>query len=94
MEAITEYSGLKQPFIIVQSGRGCGIYTLSSGTKAFDAEAIELGVKAHVRHKHTHYDQLLSNGWGRTEARSAVAEKLGQIVSEWNRKLPGKLPKA
>ncbi len=64
----------------------------SSAAKAFDAEAIELAVKAHVRHKHTHYDQLLSNGWERTEARSAVAERLGQIVSEWNKKLPDKLP--
>ncbi|MEI6336631.1 MAG: DUF2293 domain-containing protein [Methylococcaceae bacterium] len=33
----------------------------SSAAKAFDSEAIELTVKAHVRHKHTHYDQLLSN---------------------------------
>jgi hypothetical protein len=64
----------------------------SSAAKAFDAEAIELAVKAHVRHKHTHYDQLLMKGWERTEARSAIAEKLGQIVSEWSRKLPDKLP--
>jgi hypothetical protein len=62
----------------------------SSAAKTFDAEAIELAVRAHVRHKHTHYDQLLSNGWARTEARSAVAEKLYQIVSEWSRKLPDK----
>ena len=56
----------------------------SSAAKAFDAKVIELAVKAHVRHKHTHYDQLLMKGWGRTEARSAIAEKLDQIVSEWN----------
>ena len=48
----------------------------SSAAKAFDAKAIELAVKAHVRHKHTYYDQLLMKGWGRTEARSAIAEKL------------------
>jgi hypothetical protein len=58
----------------------------SSAAKAFDSEAIELAVKAHVRHKHTHYDQLLSNGWERTEARSAVTEKLNLIVREWSRK--------
>jgi hypothetical protein len=58
------------------------------------AKVIELAVKAHVRHKHTHYDQLLMKGWGRTEARSAIFEKLGQIVSEWSRKLPDKLTKA
>jgi hypothetical protein len=66
----------------------------SFAAKAFDAEAIELAVKAHVRHKHTHYDQLLSNGWERTEARSAVTEKLDQIMREWSKKLPDKLPKA
>ena len=66
----------------------------SSAAKAFDAKAIELAVKAHVRHKHTYYNQLLMKGWGRTEARSAIAEKLGQIVSEWSRKLPDKLLKA
>ena len=56
----------------------------SSAAKAFDTEAIELAVRAHVRHVHTHYDQLLSKGWDRTEARSAVAEKLDRIVSEWS----------
>jgi len=66
----------------------------SSAAKAFDAKAIELAVKAHVRHKHTHYDQLLMKGWERTEARSAIAENLGQIVSEWSRKLSDKLLKA
>jgi hypothetical protein len=65
----------------------------SSAAKAFDAEAIELAVKAHVRHKHTHYDQFLSNGWERTEARSAVADKVDQVMREWSRKLPDKLPK-
>jgi hypothetical protein len=66
----------------------------SSAAKAFDAKAIELAVKAHVRHKHTPYDQLLMKGWERTEARSAIAEKLDQVMREWSRKLPDKLTKA
>ena len=66
----------------------------SSAAKAFEAEAIALAVKAHVRHKHTHYDQLLMKGWERTEARSSIAEKLDQILREWSRKLPDKLLKA
>jgi hypothetical protein len=57
----------------------------SSAAKALDAEAIELAVRAHVRHAHTFYDRLLSNGWERTEARRAVAEKLDYVVSEWSR---------
>jgi len=72
------------------AGHACRKYSgrvgRSSAAKAFDAEAIELAVKAHVRHKHTHYDQHLSNGWERTEARSAITEKLNQIVREWSRK--------
>ena len=66
----------------------------SSAAKVFDAKAIELAVKAHVRHKLTYYDQLLMKGWERTEARSAVAEKLDQVMREWSRKLPDKLLKA
>jgi hypothetical protein len=66
----------------------------SSAAKAFDANAIELAVKAHVRHKHTCYDQLLMKGWERTESRSAIAEKLDQVMREWSRKLPDKLLKA
>jgi len=57
----------------------------SSAAKTFDAEAIELAVRAHIRHVHTHYDRLLLKGWERTEARSAVAEKLQRVVSEWRR---------
>ena len=57
----------------------------SSAAKTFDAEAMKLAVRAHVRHVHTHYDQLLSKGWERHEARSAVAEKLDQVVSKWSR---------
>jgi hypothetical protein len=66
----------------------------SSAAKAFDAKTIELAVKAHVRHKHTYYDQLLMKGWERTEARSAITEKLDQVMREWSRKLPDKLTKA
>ena len=57
----------------------------SSAAKTLDAETIELAVRAHIRHVHTHYDRLLSEGWDRTEARAAVAEKLNQVVSEWSR---------
>jgi len=62
----------------------------SSAAKVFNPEAIELAVKAHIRHHYTHYDQFLSKGWDRTEARLAITEKLGLIVSEWRRKLPDK----
>jgi hypothetical protein len=57
----------------------------SSAAKSFDAAAIDLAVKAHVRHTHTDYDRLLSRGWERTEARSAVLSKVTEIMERWRR---------
>jgi hypothetical protein len=55
----------------------------SSAAKKFDAEAIELAVKAHVRHTHTRYDHLLTQGWERSEARHAVAEQIAEVLERW-----------
>jgi hypothetical protein len=55
----------------------------SSAAKALDAEAIDLAVRAHVRHTHTDYDRLLAQGCDRTEARSAVAAKVAQVIERW-----------
>ena len=49
----------------------------------FDTKAIELAVKADIRHTHTEYDRLLSKGWERTEARSAVASKAAEVLRRW-----------
>jgi hypothetical protein len=57
----------------------------SSLAKSFDATAIDLAVKAHVRHTHTDYDRLLSRGWERTEARSAVSDRVTEIMERWRR---------
>jgi hypothetical protein len=57
----------------------------SAAAKSFDATAIDLAVKAHVRHAHTEYDQLLSRGWERSEARSAVSERVAEIMERWRR---------
>src|SRR5262245_6323650 len=58
----------------------------SAAAKSFDATAIDLAVKAHVRHEHTNYDQLLSRGWERSEARSAVSDRVAAIVEGWRRR--------
>jgi hypothetical protein len=55
----------------------------SSAAKALDAEAIDLAVTAHVRHTHTDYDRLLSQGCDRMEARSAIAAKVAQVMERW-----------
>jgi hypothetical protein len=57
----------------------------SAAAKSFDAAAIDLAVKAYVRHTHTEYDRLLSRGWERSEARSAVSERAMEIMNRWRR---------
>jgi hypothetical protein len=57
----------------------------SAAAKSFDAMAIDLAVKAHVRHAHTEYDRLLSRGWERPEARSAVVDRVAEIMERWRR---------
>ncbi len=56
----------------------------SAAAKVFDAQAIELAVRAHIRHVHTGYDRLLSRGLERSDARSAVADEVSRIVDRWS----------
>ena len=55
----------------------------SAAAKQFDAEAIDLAVKAHVRHTHTGYDRLLGQGFERSEARSAVVARVRDVIDRW-----------
>jgi hypothetical protein len=55
----------------------------SAAAKEFDSEAIDLAVRAHVRHVHTRYDDLLSQGYERHEARSAVALDVDEVLGRW-----------
>ena len=57
----------------------------SAAAKSFDATAIDLAVKAHVRHVHSEYDRLLSRGWERSEARSAVLDRVAEVMERWRR---------
>jgi hypothetical protein len=47
---------------------------------------IQLAVIAHIRHKHTRYDELLRNGADRLEARKSVQKKIQDILREWGSK--------
>jgi hypothetical protein len=58
----------------------------SAAARRLDAEAIELAVRAHVRHSHTEYDRLLGRGWDRGDARAAVAAKVEQMLECWRRR--------
>ncbi len=55
----------------------------SGAAKRFDAEAIDLAVRAHVRHRHTDYDDLLMKGWERNDARLAVGSAVDQVLATW-----------
>ena len=55
----------------------------SAMAKALDTEAIDLAVRAHVRHEHTEYDTLLSRGTERAAARAAVAHVVDDVLRRW-----------
>ncbi|CAN5649132.1 hypothetical protein BH23GEM9_BH23GEM9_32990 [soil metagenome] len=55
----------------------------SADAKEFAPQAIDLAVRAHVRHRHTPYDSLLGGGLDRHEARFAVAEETDIVIERW-----------
>ncbi len=46
-------------------------------------EKLALAVKAHIRHEHTMYDDLLAEGWDRDEAREAVRPDVDALYERW-----------
>ena len=57
----------------------------TADAKRFDPETITLAVRAHVRHVHTDYDQLLGSGWERHEARDRVLPQVDRVLESWSR---------
>jgi hypothetical protein len=55
----------------------------SAAAKNFAPEAIALAVRAHVRHAHTSYDELLSRGYDRGEARQMVSGEVEKTLDTW-----------
>ncbi|MBD3383946.1 DUF2293 domain-containing protein [candidate division KSB1 bacterium] len=55
----------------------------SAAAKQLDAEAVELAVAAHIRHRETNYDDLLVKGYDRWEARNEVRLKVERVLSDW-----------
>jgi hypothetical protein len=51
--------------------------------KKMDEQAVRLAVIAHIRHNETNYDELLGRGWDRSDARSSVAQRVDEVLSEW-----------
>jgi hypothetical protein len=55
----------------------------SAAAKSFNEEAIRLAVIAHVRHTETPYDELLSRGYERWDAREEVTPIVEQVLAQW-----------
>jgi len=55
----------------------------SAVAKDLDANAVELAVRAHVRHMHTPYDLLLARGAERFDARREVASLVDESLKRW-----------
>lgn len=56
----------------------------TAAAKDFDPEAIELAVRAHIRHCFTRYDQLLAKGSDREDARAAVRREIDEVFRAWS----------
>src|SRR5262249_494376 len=57
----------------------------SAAARELEAEEVEPAVRAHVRHEHARYDELLFNGVARAEARALVADVVRQRLETWRR---------
>lgn len=65
--------------------RSSGRVGRSASAKELEEEAIELAVRAHVRHAHTPYHGLLAKGLDRLDCRRAVAGEVEGILSRWRK---------
>lgn len=63
--------------------RSSGRVGRSAAGQALDPRAVELAVIAHIRHEHTHYDELLMQGTERLTARDLVREKIERKLEAW-----------
>ena len=69
--------------------RGSGRVGRTSAGRALEAEALTNAVVAAIRHNHTRYDQLLTRGWSRIDARDAVRDVIERVMESW-RSPPGR----
>jgi hypothetical protein len=58
----------------------------SASARNFNPKAIELALRAHARHTHTNYDQLLARGMSRVKAREAVGGVVDDVMTRWRRR--------
>ncbi|RYG42137.1 DUF2293 domain-containing protein [bacterium] len=57
----------------------------SARAKEFDQKAVDLAVRAHIRHVHTDYDALLLGGVTRDEARAKILGRVDGVAAAWRK---------
>jgi hypothetical protein len=68
------------------SVRGSGRVGRSEAGRGLDEEALRLAAIAHIRHRHTKYDQLLMQGWDRSSARHEMRDQIEEVLERWSNK--------
>ena len=63
--------------------RGSGRVGRSAAGRALESNAINLAVRAWVRHQHTDYDNLLMQGVERREARQMIRDEMESLLATW-----------
>jgi hypothetical protein len=56
----------------------------TGAAKGLDPDAVDLAVRAHVRHAETNYDRLLGSGLERREARRRVGDAVRAVLERWS----------
>jgi hypothetical protein len=64
--------------------RSSGRVGRSAAGKQLSDEAIDLAVRAHIRHVLTPYDDYLMDGWDRHAARDEVRNQVDEVVARWS----------
>ena len=67
------------------AARGSGRVGRTQGGQNLEEQSLTAAVVAAIRHNHTEYDELLSNGVNRTSARQRVADRVEEILAGWRR---------
>ncbi|HVF77350.1 MAG TPA: DUF2293 domain-containing protein [Solirubrobacteraceae bacterium] len=65
--------------------RGSGRVGRTAAARALDPQAIELAVRASVRHRDTGYDELLMAGVERAQARAQVHDEVAHVLDGWRK---------
>ena len=55
----------------------------SASAKKLNETPVTLAVRAHIRHNHTKYDELMTEGWGKNEAKDFTVGDVDRIEIKW-----------